>query len=197
MAKRSIEETFRAVTPSYWRGIPAAPTLTAGFSAGGAGNTSDVSSALSQAGQQIAQLQQSYQQQASLISANTQAIQGNTTAQGAHSGSTVGQTASSLFGGALGFLSPVISGIASLFGGGSSQPATLPIYMPPPPVSVNGVVTPTNPGATAAPQPAAQVTVNISAMDTQSILDRSNDIATAVQQAMLNVHPINSVIANL
>jgi hypothetical protein len=111
----------------------------------------------------------------------------------------VGQTAESFLGGALGFLSPVISGIASLFGGGSSAPAPLPIYTPPPPVSISGTLTqtPANSTATSAPASPSQVTINISAMDSQSILDRSTDIANAVQQAMLNMHPINSVIANL
>jgi hypothetical protein len=41
------------------------------------------------------------------------------------------------------------------------------------------------------------VTVNVSAMDSQSFMDRSNDIASAVREAMLNLHPINDVVANL
>ena len=42
-----------------------------------------------------------------------------------------------------------------------------------------------------------QITVNVSAMDSQSFMDRSNDIASAVREAMLNMHPINSVVADL
>ena len=42
-----------------------------------------------------------------------------------------------------------------------------------------------------------QVTVNVSAMDSQSFMDRSGDIASAVREAMLNLHPINDVVANL
>ena len=34
-------------------------------------------------------------------------------------------------------------------------------------------------------------------MDSQSFLDRSNDIASAVRLAMLNLHPINDVVADL
>src|SRR5580698_516008 len=132
MAKRSIEETFQAVKPKGRKGIPNPPTI----AVGAASNNSDLSTSLSQAGQQIAQLQSAYQQQASLITANTQAIQGNTSAQSTHSAaSAVGGVASSLFGG-LGLLSPIISGIASLFGG-SSTPAPLPIYTPPPPVAIS------------------------------------------------------------
>jgi hypothetical protein len=42
-----------------------------------------------------------------------------------------------------------------------------------------------------------QVVVNISALDTQSFLDRSSDIARAVRDAMLHMHPINDVIGEL
>jgi len=45
--------------------------------------------------------------------------------------------------------------------------------------------------------PMPQVTVNIQAMDAQSILDRSGDIAQAVRSAMLNMSTINDVISDL
>jgi hypothetical protein len=261
----------------------------------------DLAGALSQAGQQIEQLQSAYQQQANLIQENTQALQSSTSSHSSSGGSVLGSITSGLFGGALGFLSPIISGIASLFGG-SSAPTPLPIYTPPPPVSIDGVLqntpassAPTTPAASqsstlaaavapaagpltgndtatqsgasadgfsnaalgylsqiasgitslfgggsstsasaqlaiytppatapvsAVPQPAAaspqapaapgqtagsgsqsnaatQVTVNISAMDSQSFMDRSDDIASAVRAAMLNMHPINDVVADL
>ncbi len=313
MAKRrSIEETFQAIKPRGQKGIPNPPTI----SVGTASTNSDFSSSLSQAGQQISQLQQVYQQQASLIQANTEALQGNTSAQGKSSaGGVAGGVASSLLGGlGLGLLSPLISGIASLFGGGSSTPAPLPVYVPPPPVSINSALYPATPNATgpiaatgsatvspagsagqsapqitapvtamdrlfagssasgsststsststsvpfyvppstlnpatpypvapngttayvppavaainaslnaATPNPATssgtpagaasspapgaasqaasapQVTVNVNAMDSQSFMDRSTDIANAVREAMLNMHPINGVVASL
>jgi hypothetical protein len=34
-------------------------------------------------------------------------------------------------------------------------------------------------------------------MDSQSFMGRSADIANAVREAMLNMHPINDVVANL
>ncbi len=74
MSKRSIEETFKAVKPKGRRGIPNPPTIGVGVS----GDNGDLSASLSQAVQQITQLQAAYQQQASLIQSNTQAIQGNT-----------------------------------------------------------------------------------------------------------------------
>jgi hypothetical protein len=207
MAKRTIEETFKAVKPKGQKGQNAAPALGVGV----ASNNTDLSTSLSQAGQQIAQLQSAHQAQASLISANTQAIQGNTSAQsGKSAGSAAEGVASSLFGG-LGLLSPLISGIASLFGG-SSTPAALPVYKAPPAVDIDATLNSATPNAApaqngpassqsasgSAPAPApTQVTVNVTAMDSQSFMDHSNDIANAVREAMLNMHPINGVVAAL
>jgi hypothetical protein len=232
MAHRSIEEVIGAIAPSRRRGIPNPPVLGAGVSS----ESGDLANSLSQAGQQIAQLQASYAQQANLIAENTQALQTNTSAQSSHSaGSVLGHAASGLFGGALSFLSPIVTSIASLFGGGSQTPPALPIYTPPPPVSINAVLqspasaasapasiapsiqptvpppisiapliqspappVPVQPAPTAAQSNSAtHVTVNINAMDSQSFLDRSNDIANAVRSAMLNMHPINDVVTSL
>jgi hypothetical protein len=208
MAHHSIEEAFKAIKLKGRKGIPNPPTIGVGV----ASNNTDLAASLSQAGQQIAQLQSAYQQQAALIAANTQALQGNTSAQGGKSAlSTASSAASSLFGG-LGLLSPLISGIASLFGG-SSTPAPLPIYVPPAPIAINATLNSATPNAAPAanaatspaqsaannspPSPAPQVTVNVTAMDSQSFMDRSTDIANAVREAMLNMHPINGVVASL
>lgn len=208
MGQRTIEEVFRTIAPSRRRGIPSSGTISAGVS----GNGGDLANSLSQAGKEIAQLRASYQQQVDLITANTQAVQNNTSARGNGSGSsTVGHVASSLFGGALGFLSPVVSGIAHLFGGGGAAPVTLPIYTPPPPVAIGGTLhasttvpqqaAPANAPGTAAANSgttyAPQITVHVNAMDSQSFMDRSGDIANAVREAMLNNHPINGVVADL
>jgi len=207
MAHRSIEETFKAVEPKGRRGIPNPPAIGVSLTS----NNSDLSTSLSQAGQQIAQLRTAYQQQAALITANTQAIQGNTSAQSSRSAlSAAGGVASSLFGGgALGLLSPLISGIASLFGG-SSAPKPLPLYIPPPRVAISGDLNSATPNSAvpnaASPVPPAagssqtapnQVTVNVNAMDSRSFMDHSDDIANAVREAMLNMHPINGVVASL
>src|ERR1700691_4588866 len=105
MSKRSIEETFQAIKPKGRKGIPAPPTIGVGVTS----DNTELASSLSAAGQQISQLQAAYQQQAALISANTEAVQGNTSAQGHSAGSTLGSVTSGLFGGALGLLSPLIS----------------------------------------------------------------------------------------
>lgn len=198
MSKRSIEETFKMIKPKGQKGIPSPPAIGVGVTS----NNSDLSTSLSQAGQQIAQLQAAYQQQASLITANTQAIQGNTSAQSSHSAlSAAGGVASGLLGG-FGLLSPLISGIASLFGG-NSKPAPLPIYTPPPPVAISANLNSATPNAASSasgganPASPTQVTVNVNAMDSQSFMDRSDDIANAVREAMLNMHPINGVVASL
>ena len=44
---------------------------------------------------------------------------------------------------------------------------------------------------------APQVTIQVSAMDSRSFLDHSQDIAQAVRDAMLNMHSINDVISDI
>ena len=74
---------------------------------------------------------------------------------------------------------PALSGLESLSApsGQASSPATT--------------------GSNSSSQSTPQVTVNVQAMDSQSFLDRSQDIAQAVRQAMLNMHSINDVINDL
>ena len=204
MAHRRIEETFEAVKPKRSRGIPPAGVIDVGVS-----SSANLSASLSEAGQQIAKLQSAYQRQEALITANTQALQSNTSVQGNHStAGTIVTAASGFLGGGFGLLSPLLSGIAGLFGGGAPKPMPLPLYVPPAPVQIDGTLrtgtaTAQNTAtstltASATPPPAApHITVNVSAMDSQSFMDRSADIATAVRDAMLNSHPINDVIANL
>jgi hypothetical protein len=67
--------------------------------------------------------------------------------------------------------------------------------------------TPSAPAATPAPAQGGQsgggssqsqpIQITVQAMDAQSLMDRSDDIASAVQKAMLNLHPITDTIANL
>lgn len=106
-------------------------------------------------------------------------------------------------------LSPVLTGLLGLFGGGGkSAPPPLNLYSAPMPVNQTmavqgGVVSGGDfnqsgmPRSVASSSQQPQLTLNIQAMDTQSILNRSADIAQAVRQAMLNSHPINDVVADL
>jgi hypothetical protein len=114
-----------------------------------------------------------------------------------------------LLSGGLG-LSSMISGLTSLFGGGdgASVPPALTPYVQPLPIHLDAGFSDANGGSAfgvdaaqggtpramtggAAP---AQVTIQVQALDSQSFLDHSNDIAMAVRQAMLETTVLNDVI---
>ena len=160
--------------------------------------------------QQLTQLQTVNQTQIDTLTANTQAVTQNSSAKGSGGGSTagsVGSTIESVLGFGLG-LSPLISGLVSLFGGGgSSQASPLVPYVAPLPVNANAGISGSTSGAFGVdtadggvprPAPAAtsstQITVQVQALDSQSFLDHSNDIAQAVRQAMLTSTTLNDVI---
>jgi hypothetical protein len=175
-----------------------------GSPAGGQSSTADqgLTDALTQAAQVV-------DSQTQATAANTDALAQNSQAKGSSSGggvSDVLNTASSLLGGGLSLM-PLISLFSSLFGGGQSQPAPLvPFAMPP---SLNLQSTTNNQDVTwgenglprssgsSGSNAGQQVTVQVQAMDSQSFLDHSDDIAQAVKQAMLNMNSINDVITSL
>ncbi len=111
-------------------------------------------------------------------------------------------------------LSPLVKGLFSLFGGGggsSEAPPALPKYSAPPSVGFEGLynsragsVTEASTGQDGqirglrSSEPmAAQITVNVQAMDSQSFLDRSDDIARAVRLAMLQSNTLNDIVREL
>ncbi len=217
---RNIEEEFRAIAPAGHRGIPTAQPIAVGVSGGGGASSSASLLQASQASQEISQLEAQFKQQSTLIQANTQALQNSAAAHAASStGGGIGGGLTGILGGGLGLLSPLVSGIMSLFGLGnsSSTPAALPFYTAPPSVQMSDTLRAATPnagtagsgagnsgngagsgsGASQSASAAPQVTVNVSAMDSQSFMDRSTDIANAVREAMLNLHPINDVVAGL
>jgi hypothetical protein len=181
---------------------------------GGALPSGSNGSAADQSGplvQQLQQLQTISQAETETIQANTLAVTQNTTQLGQSGPSTaskVGSTLESTLGLALG-VSPLITGLLGLFGGGSSSQTQAPApFVLPPSISVSAGVSasaPTQPFGvdyTAGGQPRAsttsasspQITVQVQAMDSQSFLDHSNDIAMAVRQAMLETSVLNDVI---
>jgi hypothetical protein len=147
---------------------------------------------------------------------------------GSDDGESVFSTVLDVFKGGFG-VSPLVQGIASLFGSGDDSPAATPLvkYALPPAINfqaaeVGGQIasadydqsgTPREYGlvpAATAPAPggssantgsaaaqAAQITVNVQAMDARSFMDRSSDIALAVRDAMLNLNAINDVVNDL
>lgn len=151
--------------------------------------------------------------QAQVTAANTLAVgQGAAAQSSGSSGSmlgAIGSVASSFLGGGI---VPLISGLIDLFGGGSSDtPPVLTRYSPPaslnfsaangPGSSLQGVSydqsgQPRTAGSNSGGSSQA-ITIQVQAMDSQSFLDHSQDIASAVRQAMLNMHPLNDVISDM
>jgi hypothetical protein len=184
-------------------------TLLGAFSQA-SGNQTGGQSATAQQGliDALGQAAQTIDSQTQATSANTDALAQNSQAKSTGGGavSDVLNTASSLLGGGLSLL-PLVSLFSSLFGGGSSQPAPLAPYSLPP--SLNLESTTNNQsvvwGENGQPRSVAgggsrgaqQITVQVQAMDSQSFLDHSDDIAQAVRQAMLNMSSINDVITSL
>jgi hypothetical protein len=152
-----------------------------------------------------------------VIDAQTQATAANTEALAAGSksqGSSAGKDASDALNAVSGVLGgglsamPLVSLFTSLFSAGSSEQAAplVPFSLPP---SLNLQSTANGqdvswgenglPRSVASPGSGAgqQITVQVQAMDSQSFLDHSDDIAQAVKQAMLNMNSINDVVSSL
>jgi hypothetical protein len=189
-------------------------------SAGGSGSSTlsqvlqvalkDTSNAVTEANKQLSALLPVQQQNLDTVNQNTQALLNNTASKsgsGSSALSTVGSLASGILGGGS-ILSPIISGLLNLFGGQStSQPAFTPFTMPAPihlDTTLGGGApqalqqTATNvPGTVSAQAPAPSIHIQVSAMDSQSFLDHSDQIAQAVRQALLNSHPLADVIAEI
>src|SRR5262249_44115979 len=131
---------------------------------------------------------------------------------GKSTASTIGSVASTIFGSGLGLV-PLATTIAHLFGGGGADtPAPLVSYLAPSPIRADlanvagGAGISGFPGVTygqdglprTAQAPAVpQISIQVNALDSRSIMDHSNEIADAVRQAMLNMHPLNDVVSDL
>ncbi len=105
-------------------------------------------------------------------------------------------------------LAPLALGVARLFDGGRDQEE--PVFQSvdsPPALGLTLANTrqglqelrPADRGAGDSVRTAAtpQVVVNVSAMDARGFLDRSDDIAAAVRDAMLRMHSVNDVVEEL
>jgi hypothetical protein len=161
---------------------------------------------------QVTSLTSTQQTQIGATQDNTQAVSQNTTAKGS-SGSSLASTAGSLASNLLGGgLSPIISGLMSLFGGGTqANTATVTPFSLPPAVQYQAGMSASPTGATVQPvdygqagqvrtqaaSPAQQVNIQVNALDSQSFLDHSEEIAQAVKAALLNSSSLNDVIADL
>jgi len=174
--------------------------------------SSDVTEQLTSLTTQITSLASAQQAQISALQDNTQAVTQNTSSRsggGSSAASTIEGAASSFLGGGLSSLSPLIGGLLSLIGGGGGQTLAVPApFMLPLPIqstagvtaNAPGQITPVSYGETGQPRAQSadnspQVTIQVNAMDSQSFLDHSNDIAMAVKKAILSSSSLNDVIA--
>lgn len=174
---------------------------------------SDVTEQLTALTTQISDLTSAQQSQISALQDNTQAVTQNTSSKpsgGSSAGSTAESVASSFLGGGLSSISPLLDGLLSLFGGGGQTIQTPAPFMLPQSIqsqagltaSAPGQVAPISYGETGQPRAqtssaSPQVTIQVNAMDSQSFLDHSDDIAMAVKQAILNSSSLNDVISDL
>ncbi len=170
-----------------------------------------VAAATSKVGEQLTLITQQLDLLRIVQQAQADAVTENTKALGESVASRVGLAAASAAGGIgssilAGFgLSPIIGGLLKLFGGGGSSndvPAAPIKYAAPAPVQVSaglsaGQLSQSDYGSGDRARALPQITVQVNAMDSRSFLDRSDDIARAVRQAMLESHAINDVVAEL
>ena len=128
------------------------------------------------------------------------------TTTGSSGGGAVLDTIGSVLKGGLG-LSSLVTGLMGLFGGGGSAPPPITPYLAPMPIQTDagfsnaGGGVPFGADFAQGNSPramtggsAAPITVQVHAMDSQSFLDHSQDIALAVRQAMLESTVLNDVI---
>ncbi|MBM3745339.1 MAG: hypothetical protein FJW34_06040 [Acidobacteria bacterium] len=177
------------------------------------GFDSGLAQGLEQLAGETGQLRTASQQRAAAAAQGTWAVWQNTAAQvSAERSSTLASVGSTIWrrlGSGL-TLSPLWAGLARLFGGGKADtPAPLTQYVAPPAIRFEGEIA--RPGgveratweweqlwrrpAEARSEP--QITVQVQAMDSQSFLDHSEQIARAVREAMLNSHVLNDVVSEV
>jgi hypothetical protein len=180
----------------------------------------NLSSALTEAARQVAGLVSTNQTLVDTLQNNTAAVQQSAAGQrssGKSVASTVESVASAVFGSGLGLI-PLVSSLVDLFGGGAEAPAALTKYVAPPALNVSladtadanrgissfqGVIYGQNGLPRAAPQSQApsssgpQISIQVNAMDSQSFMDHSYEIAQAVRSAMLNMNSLNDVVSDL
>ncbi len=123
----------------------------------------------------------------------------NSTLGGLSSGGGLGSLLKSGFG-----LAPLVLSVAKLFGGGGDddEAPKFERFEPAAPLNLSAAnvdgpiqgLPQAVRGVGSEVRSVPQVVVNVSAMDSQSFMDRSDDIARAVRSAMLHMHPLNDVV---
>ncbi len=214
-------QRYNALVDPLVRAVTAGSGGGAGGSGGGSTQvnqtTQDLLRQITSANQVLTGLKTVTQSQVDGMTQNTQALVQSTVAKvtgGSSALGSIGGIASGLLGGGLGGLSPILSGLIGLFGGGSSAPPPLLPFQLPPSVQFQGGIdgggnggvgaadygqngTPRAVGSSSASSSSPQVTIQVNAMDTQSFLNRSSDIAEAVRQALLHSNSLNDVVSGI
>jgi hypothetical protein len=216
----SRAEVIRQLTTTVVPSLSDSPQSTIASPAAGANVLSgvaqepakDMTDVMSSLVAQIGTLNSAQQTQIGATQDNTSAVTQNTTSK-ASSGSSVASTVGSIAGGLLGglSLSPIISSILQLFGGGSTAApvAATPFTLPPAVQYQAGLtgspaslVVPVDHGQTGQVRSqvvssAPQINIQVNAMDSQSFLDHSSEIANAVREAILSSNALTDVIADI
>ena len=167
----------------------------------------DTTGAFDQLLAQLSQASTANKENADRLKENTRALSNNLS-KGPSSSNTIADTAST-FASGLG-LSPILSGLIHLFTGSSKPEAPPPLvkYALPATIRADAGLNSDNSislidrdlhgsARSTVQQAPTHVTVQIQALDSRSILDRSDDIAKAVREAMLNSSALNDVIQDL
>jgi hypothetical protein len=176
--------------------------LMSALRASGAGQDGSVASQLTSLATQLEQLSATN----NILTQQAVAYATQSSTTGSSGGGSVLDSIGSVLGGGLG-LSSLVTGLMGLFGGGGSTPPPVTPYVAPLPIQADagfsnagggapfGVDTAqgNSPRAMTGASP-TQVNVQVQAMDSQSFLDHSQDIALAVRQAMLESTVLNDVI---
>lgn len=162
---------------------------------------------------QVDQLRSVQQSGLELTQENTQALAQNTSVKASSGESPVksfGRGLASIFTSGFGF-APMIGSLLGLFGNRrEEEPTPLVSYTRPAPLRVERAITDSGfqsfdhdqtgalrPIATTGTTTAAQVTVNVQTMDSQSFLDHRGEIAKAIREALLESQPLSDVLAEL
>ena len=199
---RTPQEAFAPLTSAATStGAVAAVPQSALSSASGGGlgaSSGDVVQGIQQLASTLSQTSNAQQASVNGLLENTQALTSNTAAvsnQKTSGAGTAGDAVASFLGGGAG-ISPLLTGLLSLFGLGSQSPTITPElkYAAPASVNLSGSVGGSGPAGASSTQ---AVNIQVNAMDSKSFLDHSEDIAQAVRQAILNSSSLNDAIASL
>jgi hypothetical protein len=179
----------------------------------GAQDQSAITEGLSRLRDGMDQLRITTLSQMESVTANTDAVAQNTASQGSKGGNSTVSALGKIFSPLLKAtgISPVISGIAHLFGGGETESVPLTRYVAPAPIHYEGVIASAaqrnSPGADSTASQsgtggsggssAATIQVNVQTMDSRSFMDHSDQIASAVRDAMLRSHALNDVVSEV